>query len=362
MSGAPDPGWVVDFPTLWVVPEWITAHCPVADGFARGRPFELYDWQLWCTANHYRVRPEAAVQLDPDLPALRSQAFTNRRTQVVGPQKSGKGPWSATIVAAEAVGPVLFAGWAVDGDEYRCDEHGCGCGWVYAYAEGEPMGQRWLDVGFAPLIQVMSTTEDQVANVWRPLMGTVKAGPLADLILPRENFLRLPDDGRVEAVTSSTLSRLGAPITFALQDETGLYTKSNKLAGVASTMRRNLAGMSGRSLQTTNPWNPAEASDAQTTHEATAADVFRFYDPPPPPTALSYLNKRDRRRIHKHNYRGCTHVDLDAIEAEAAELIERDPAEAERFYGNRVVYGQGSWLDDGLWDACHADAPALVSA
>jgi len=44
-------------------------------------------------------------------------------------------------------------------------------------------------------------------------------------------------------------------------------------------------------------------------------------------------------------------VDIDAIEAEAAELLERDPAQAERFFGNRIIHGAGAWLPDDLWEA-----------
>jgi hypothetical protein len=43
-------------------------------------------------------------------------------------------------------------------------------------------------------------------------------------------------------------------------------------------------------------------------------------------------------------------VDLDAIEGEAAELEEKDPGQAERFFGNRIVRGQGTWLPEGLWE------------
>ena len=39
---------------------------------------------------------------------------------------------------------------------------------------------------------------------------------------------------------------------------------------------------------------------------------------------LSYTNKVERRRIHRFVYQGSRHVDLDAIEAEAAELMEKD--------------------------------------
>ncbi|MGC5220745.1 hypothetical protein, partial [Escherichia coli] len=67
-------------------------------------------------------------------------AFQYRRSQVVGPQKTGKSPWAASLIPFEAVGPCIFAGWAVGGERYRCVDHGCGCGFVYAYDAGEPMG------------------------------------------------------------------------------------------------------------------------------------------------------------------------------------------------------------------------------
>ena len=45
---------------------------------------------------------------------------------------------------------------------------------------------------------------------------------------------------------------------------------------------------------------------------------------------------------------------LDSVEAEAEALMEKDPAQAERFFGNRMVQGGGAWLEDGLWESCYA--------
>lgn len=333
--------YTVDFQALWVVPSWIERHCIVPDGFHRGRPYEMADWQLWCTVNHYRVRPD--VSWVPKKPVL-APAFHNRRSQIVGPQKSGKGPWAAAIVTAEGVGPVLFAGWSGKDEGYVCAEHGCSCGWEYPYLEGEPKGMAWP----TPLIQLTATSEDQVDNVYRPLKSMIKGGALADRMLIREDFIRLPNDGEISVVTASASSRLGNPVTFVLQDESGLYTKTNKLASVATTQRRGAAGMGGRTMEITNAWDPAEQSTAQLTSEAAAKDIFRFHRVPP--AHLSYLNKRERRRIHQYAYDGSWWVDLDAIEAEAAELIEKDPGQAERFFGNRVVRGKGSWIPAGLWE------------
>lgn len=331
-----DDDFVVDFPTMWVVPEWIEAHCPVPDGDLKGQPFVMYDWQLWCTVNHYRVRPAAKV-------GQKATAFVNRRSQVVAPQKTGKGPWSAAIICAEALGPVLFDGFARGGEVFDCRDHKCGCGFVYEYRSGEPMGRPWS----TPLIQLLATAEDQTDNIYRPLQSMAKNGPLADRMRVGEEFIRLPNDGRIDVVTSSALARLGNPITHAMQDETGLYTVQNKMVRVAETQRRGLAGMGGRAMETTNAPDPTEDSTALRTMRSRSKDIFRFHRPPP--AHLSYANKAERRRIHRHVYKGSIHVDLDGIEAEAAELMERDPAQAERFFGNRLVAGSGAAFDVDRW-------------
>lgn len=356
---------VVDFPTLGhLLDKWIEAHCRVPQGFARGEAFVQADWQFWCTANHYRVRADA--EWVPERPLL-NQAFVYRRSQIVGPQKTGKGPWSAAIVAGEAVGPTVFGGWARRGERYRCEDHGCGCGFTFRYNEGEPKGIRHP----SPLLQLTATSEDQVdTNLFGPLRASISMGPLKDLLRVREGFIRImggsgdPETDRIDVVTASAQSRLGNPISFAVQDEAGLYTTSNKMRKVAETQRRGAAGMGGRTLETTNAWDPTEDSVAQRTYESSRNDIFRFYRNPDLNPALrdkhglplSYTLKANRRRIHEYAYEGSWWVNLDSIEAEAAELMEADPAQAERFFGNRLVYGSGAWLPAGTWEAARARA------
>jgi hypothetical protein len=338
----PTDRYVVSWPTLWVAPDWVEAHCIQPDGFNRGRGFRYYDWQLWCTVNHYRVKPTAVWQ--PENP-LRASAFYYRRTLVIAPQKVGKGPWSATGVALEGAGPALFAGWAGKGDGYACSDHGCGCGWEYAYEPGEPMGMRWP----TPLIQITATSEAQTDNIYRPLQDMIRLGPLGDMMRVGEGFTRIGTEGRIDVVTSNAQSRLGNPVTYVPQDETGIYDDSNGMRKVAETQRRGLAGMGGRAQETTNCYDPSQDSVAQRTDESTAEDIFKFYEPPP--ANLSYRNKRERRKIHQINYAGSPHVEVDSIDAEAAELAEKDPEQAERFFGNRKVYGAGTWLEGNLWEA-----------
>lgn len=367
--------FVVDFPTLGDLGEaWIKQHCRVPDGFARGKPFEMADWQFWCHANRYRVRDDAVFvppeRVGPDEPPVLNQAFFFRKTMIVAPQKTGKGPYSASQVAFEAAGPSVFAGWAEGGEVYDCAENGCDCGWTYEYLAGEPMGMRHP----SPLIQITANSEDQAQNIYRPLRAMIQLGPLKKLLAVREGFIRIlglsdyDDFDRIDIVTSSARSRLGNPISDAEQDEVGLYTESNKMVDVADAQARGAAGMGGRTHLTTNAWDPAENSYAQKLWEAHEDDVFIFYRDPdlepslrhPDGKPFDYKVKSERARIHAWVYEGSWWVPLDSIEAEAKSLLERDPAQAERFFGNRRVAGAGKWLAADEWDSKKSGSPVLV--
>lgn len=343
--------FVVDFPVLWVALDWIERHCVVPDSFNKGTPFILADWQAWYFQNFYRVRTNAPIPTN-ERPAIGAPAFYYRRAQVVMPQKAGKGPMTAAHVCLEAVGPALFCGWAKGGEVYRCIDHGCFCGWVYEYEPGEPMGTNWP----TPLIQITAFSEEQTGNVYDALRPMIDDGPLADVV-PRtgEAFIRLPNGGRIDTVTSSQQSRLGQRVTFVPQDETGIWLEQNKMVQVATTQRRGASGMQGRTAETTNAWDPAENSVAQRTAEAalTKKDIFRLHRLAP--SHLRFSNKEDRRRIFRIVYAGCPWIDVNSIEAEAAEIMLEDPAQAERFYGNRIVAGLGAWMDEDLWDAVNSE-------
>lgn len=343
MAEGPDYS-VVDFPldqALMVAIDWIERHCIVPDGFFAGDPFALVGWQLHFLVNHYRVRPDAAWV--PESPLLGS-AFVYRRSQIVMPQKAGKAPLTAAQICLEGVGPALFAGWARGDEAWVCADHGCGCGWVYEYQPGEAMGMPWP----TPLIQVTATSKEQTDNVWDALRPMIDDGPLHEVV-PKtgEEFIRLPGHGRIDVVTSSATSRLGQRVTFVPQDETGLWLPSNGMVKVADTQNRGLAGMGGRSVETTNAWDPRLESVARTTAASKASDIFRLH--PLPPAGLDYREPEDRRRIHAIVYSGSPWVDLDSIDAMAVELLERDPGQAERFFGNRPTAGEGKAFDVDRW-------------
>ena len=333
----------IDFDPLhtlgFLATDWIEAHCKVPGGVYEGEPLLFNGWQLYCTANHYRVHPDAVAD-----PRRLVAPFVYRRSVVVGPQKCGKSPWGAGMLLFEGVGPALFAGWAVGGEVYRCEDHGCGCGWEYPYAPGEAMGVPRRK----SLLGLLAYAESQTANVYEPLQTMIHNGPLGEFVRVREGFIRLPNQGKIVPLSSAARSKLGQPLTGGLGDESGLYTASNKVLDTWQTMRRGIAAMQGRTIELTNPWDPMENSAAQQAFQSRSKDIFKYYRKPP--ADLSYGNKRERHKIHVHVYSDSPWVDPASIDAEAAELVETDPTQAERFFGNRLVQGLGSFMVEKLWD------------
>lgn len=339
----PDP-LALDFDPLhslgFLATDWIEAHCRVPGGVYEGEALTFNGWQLFCTVNHYRIVPDALVD-----PRRLLAPFHYRRSIVVGPQKCGKSPWGAGMLLFEGAGPSLFAGWAKGGEVYRCEDHGCGCGWEYHYEVGEAMGVPRRK----SLLGLLAYAESQTQNVYEPLQTMIHSGPLAEFVHVREGFIRLPNRGKIIPLSAAAKSKLGQPLTGGLGDESGLYTASNRVLDTWQTMRRGIAAMQGRTIELTNPWDPMENSAAQQAFESRATDIFRYYRKPP--VDLDYKKKRDRHKIHVHVYADSPWVDTASIDAEADELVETDPTQAERFFGNRLVQGLGSFLTDEMWTA-----------
>ena len=314
-----------EFPTLgYQVADLIAAKCAIPDGERMGEPFVLTDEQLNFLLWFYRIDPMA----DPG-----PRAFIYRRGQLIRSQKWGKGPFSAGITCAEChpEGPVIFDGWDAD---------------------GEPVGRPWA----TPHAQVTAVSEDQTDNIWRALLPMIELGDFkADVPDTGLTRINLPGGGLIEPVTASARSRLGQRITFAVQDQTESWLKSNGGWTLSDNQLRGLAGMGGRSIETPNAWDPAEGSVAQRTFESPADDIYR--DHSEPPANLSIRNKRERRKILLHAYGDSAKerggwVDLDRIDAEIVELLDRDAAQAERWFGNRIVADEDAFLAPAAWAEC----------
>lgn len=324
-----------ELPTLGgIVGNWVQSHLAIPDGERMGEPYLLTAEQWNFLLHVYRLDAQGR--------------FVYRRGGLlVRPQKHGKGPFSAAIIAAEAAGPTRFAGWD---------------------ASGEPTGKPTP----TPWIQVAAVSEDQTANVWRALLPMLQLGDVAheieDVGLTRIN---LPRGGRIEPVTAAHRSRVGQRTTFAVLDEAGFWLAGNHGRELADAMFRNLAGMIGRFLMTTNAWDPVEESVAQQTSEA--GDPGVYVDDVEPGEG-SIRNKVERRKMLRKVYgdsaAGCEAqgnasgriepwIDLDRIEVEIAALVDRDAAQAERFFLNRKRASESAAFGAEPWDRL-ADLERIV--
>jgi hypothetical protein len=302
-------GYPGEAPTLgYEVAAWIQAFCVVPDREMRGEPFRLPDEQLRFLCYLYALTPEG------------KWAYP-RGAQLVRPQKWGKGPIAASVVCAEAAGPVKFGGWD---------------------ASGEPVGMPWA----TPHIQITACSEDQTANTWRALQPMLELGPLAEWI-PDSGLTRinLPGGGLIEPVTASARSRLGQRISFAVQDQTESWVRTNNGWWLADNQRRNLAGMGGRFFETCNAPDPVEQSVASRTPSEPGVFIDDTDGGPG-----SVRNKAERRKVLRRVYGDAAKerggwVDLDRIDAEIEALLEHDASQAERFFMNRKIATEGAAFD-----------------
>ncbi|SCL21678.1 hypothetical protein [Micromonospora inyonensis] len=313
-----------EFPTLgYDVGEWIEDNVVVPDGYQRGEPYRLTDEMWRFLVHYYRLYPHAGPWPAPD--ALRHYGGQLRRSQ-----KWGKDPFGAAIILAEALGPTRFDGWNAD---------------------GEPVGAPYP----TPLIVCLGTSEDQTDNTWRPLLSSVRNGPLINLsgIDAGETKVTLPGGGKIEPVTTSAKSRLGAPLTFLTITESHLFTLQGGYRKVCGAVKRNVAGMDGRWLELTNAWDPTEGSEAQVTAEA--KDDRIYVDTVEPKRVddladdealyaelLRQYGDSARERGGWVNIRGRI-----VHEVRSSRHMEAD---RRRFFLNEIVVGESVFVDPVRWD------------
>lgn len=311
------PDYDGEFPSLgWDIVDWIEASLTVPDGEDQGRPLKLTNEQVSFVVRFYRLDPRTGRRV-------------YRRGVLVRPKGWGKSPFLAGLSLAELVAPVVFDGWD---------------------AAGEPVGRPQP----TPWIQIAAVSEDSTDNTWSSLLQMVEDGsvveqvPGIDVGITRIN---LPGGGKIEPVTSSAGSREGQRLTFAVPDETHLWTPTNGGVKLAATLRRNLAKMDGTSVETTNAPFLGEQSVAEATIEAcrrggAGARGILFDHREAPEVDLD-----DRRALRKALalvYGDSSWINLDRLLDEIADP-DTSPDDARRFYLNQVRAAADRAFDRDRW-------------
>jgi hypothetical protein len=209
-----------------------------------------------------------------------------------------------------------------------------------------------------PLVHIAALSEEQAdSTVYSLILALVRAND-------RRVAQRLGiDDGRgrlylagrpgkLEAITARSGSHEGERTTFAVLDETHLWTKANGGQALARTIRRNVAKTGGRTLELSNAPEPGAGSVA----EATEADYLAgragilFVALRPSVAPDPAMDDDELAALVAEVYRGAPWIDPRRILAEI-----RDPAmpwdEAVRYFLNSPYAAERVLVDPARWAA-----------
>jgi len=315
-----------DFPSLgWSLIDLYEAHLRVPGGPLFGQPLRLTDDQAAFTVRFYAV--------DADTGRFIYRRGARRRSK-----GSGKSPHMAAHAFGELVGDVVFAGWD---------------------ASGEPVG-RPRD---APWVQIAACSEDQTDNTYVALLEMLRDSGAVDEFGIDAGLTRIflaGRPGRIEPVTASAGSREGQPITCAVLDETHLWVPGNGGVRLAATLRRNLAKLGGRSVETTNAFVRGVGAVAEATHKGWERGASGLlYDAVEAPVVADFSDVAALRAALAVAYGDAPWVDLDRLIAEIHDP-DTTPNDAKRFYLNQPVDADDvseGWLADvpEAWATCTAE-------
>ena len=309
------PDYDGEFPSLgWAVYDWTRKYLQVPDGPLAGEPLELTDEQLTILVRWYGLDDKGH--------------WLYRRGAKRAPQGWGKSPFLGAICLAELAGPTVFDGWD---------------------SQGEPVG---VAPG-SPWVQVAAVSEDQTDNTFAAAYAMVSNSELAGSVVDvgATRMFLAGRQGRLEPVTASAGSRLGQRITFAVLDETHLWTSRNGGVKLAATIRRNAGKMNGRTFESTNAPLIGEDSVAEKTWKASVAGAAGLlYDAVEAPPVEDLTDTTAVRAALVQSYGDSVRwVDLDRLVLEIADP-STDPADTRRFYFNQLTSGGECPFDMLVWD------------
>ncbi len=319
------PAYPGEFPSLgWGVIQWCEAYLRVPDGDLRGQPWVFTPDQKTFIVNLFRVQQPYGLDLQ------------YRRAARIKPKGTGKSPTGAALALAFAGAPVVPDGYS---------------------AAGEPVGRPQA----TPVIQIAGVSEDQADNVYSLVVQMCELGDLDDAIPginPGATKVMLPDGGTIMPVSSSSGSREGQRVTAAILEETQHWRQSNGGQRLAGVLRRNVAKMSGLTIELSNAPEPGAGSVCENTivgyRKGEREGILLDYQEP---SFVVDFNDDDSVRKALREVYGDTArerggwVNLDRIFRDLRDT-STDPSDAQRYYLNIMAAGAGAWIDVAAWQEC----------
>ncbi len=325
-----------EFPTLgFQVLDWIEHFLVHGPGDVQGEPICLDEELVRFLLRAYKLDPGTGRRVYDE--ALLSRSKGRAKSEFAG-----------MLGCAEAKAPVRFDGWDV---------------------RGEPVGRPVT----YPFVRCLATEEGQTGHTYQNITYM--------LWVARERFPRefagidlgndwqsstrvfLPGGGEIRPSTASSAAKDGGKETFAVADETHLYTLPT-LRRMYEMVSRNTAkrkAAQGWMLQTSTMFAPGEDSTAERTHEAYAKGLLpRFLlDHKEPRGEVDIWDDVALEAELRYLYGPFAEVmDLPGLMAKI-----RDPRfdenEQRRYFLNERRAGSARWLDPQVW-AGRADPTVVV--
>jgi phage terminase large subunit-like protein len=223
-------------------------------------------------------------------------------------------------------------------------------------ANGQPVGRPVL----TPNIPMAATAEDQVEETLYSVFVEMPRPRLVDdySVDLGTGGKTMRGPGKVQTVTSSSVSRDGARPTFIPKDETHLWT-SRALKKLNRVLERNLAKLSAAdpwSCETTTAYAPGEGSVAEDSH-AYAKKVLtgEIVDPKLLFDHLEASHTHDvstdeglKAAILEASGLAAAYANVEAIVDQFRQ--EDDEAEGRRYWLNQVVAAATQWLAPASFD------------
>lgn len=306
------------------VVRWVEDGLVHGPGDVQGQPVRLDDEQV-----RFVLR---AYELDERGKRVVRRAVFSR------PKGRAKSELAGMLVCAEALGPVRFRGWGHD---------------------GRPLGGPVQ----APYIPCVATETDQAGQVYAHVEFMLREGAVAGTAGLDVGLTRtfLPNGGMVRPISAKAASKEGGRETFAVFDETHLFT-TEELRRLHATIRRNLAKRKTAepwSLETSTMYAPGEESVAETSHayaETVAAgkidDPGFLFDHRQAPDGFDFADDEQLRAALAYVYGAAAEwMDIDRLVLEARDP-QTEQSDFVRYFLNRPTRrAKKQWIRPEQWAA-----------
>lgn len=326
----------------FVAISWIEHYLVHGPGDVEGEPIELDDEFAAFTIKSYRLSPTGTRLV--------------RRSAISRPKGRAKSEYAAMIACFEGLGPARFHHFAVRGEVSP---------WGYAYQVGEPVGAPVK----RPAISCFATEYGQAGNTYDAIRYMLHADTASARLIAAYGKIDvgitrilLPGGGTIEPETAKDTSKDGGKETFLVVDESHLWTlptiKRLHQVVIRNLLKRKIA--SGWCLETTTMFAPGGGSVAEETHayarqlaESGVPSPRFVFDHKQAGPKWDVTKRADRLAGLREVYGpAAAWMDLEAI-ADSFDEPQTSDAEWQRYWWNRPVSIQGSFVSERAYVECH---------